>query len=62
MPNHKTPMFLFHIPMTGKIVDREQLEVRMRSRKPPIKVDVLDCTTHVRLGSMPPSAALAKFR
>lgn len=54
--------FLFHVPMTRKVLDYEQLERKMDTRKAPRTVDVIEVSTKKRLGSMSPFAALAKFR
>ena len=56
------PSFIFHIPHMGKMIDYTELEAKMRTRRPPKVVQVIDPVTKKRLGSMHPNAALAKFR
>ena len=57
-----TPSFLFHIPQMHDVINSEQLERQMRSRRPPEVVHVIDSITHEKLGRMHPTIALMKFR
>ena len=58
-----TTNYLFHVPMTNKILDYEQLESQMQQKKRrPDVIHVIDANTKKRIGSMNPFAALAKFR
>jgi hypothetical protein len=58
------PNFLFHIPHTGNMLSYDELEQRMAKRHHPDTVHVIDATMKIRkrLGSMPASMALVKFR
>ena len=56
------PNFLFHVPMTRKVLNYEQLEQNSNRGKSFGIVHVIDATTHKRMGSMHPSIALAKYR
>lgn len=58
----KTPTFLFHIPHTGKMLDYDELEQMVRQRKAPEIVKVIDNHSKSRLGSVPPTLALLKFK
>jgi hypothetical protein len=62
MSNHPTH-FLFHIPNTGKDpFDMKELEKKIKGHNPPKVVDVIETTTSKRLGRMPTSIAITKFR
>ena len=56
------PSYLFHIPHMRDMVDAEQLEHKMQSRRPPQVVGVVDMISRKRLGNMHPNMALTKFR
>ncbi len=57
-----TTNYLFHVPMTKKVLDYEQLENQMQTKRRPEIVQVIDANTKKRIGSMNPFAALVKFR
>lgn len=59
---HNIPSYLFHIPHMRDMLDAEQLEQKMQSRKPPEVVGVVDMISKKRLGNMHPNLALIKFR
>ena len=56
------PSYVFHVPHSGAMINYEQLENKMKIRRPPEKVGVVDSVSGKRLGFMPPSIALMKFR
>ena len=62
----KVPQFLFHIPHSGKMITRDQLERKLNGRHPPEYVDVKEIVNmnHVvrKHGRFDPLAALQKFR
>ena len=58
----KVPNFLFHVPHTHKMLDYEQLETMVKHRTTPEIVKVIDNHSKKRLGSVPPSFALLKFK
>jgi hypothetical protein len=61
--SRRVPSFLFHIPESGKDpFGMEELEQRMRSHHPPKVVDVIDEQTQRRMGRIPSSIALLKYR
>jgi hypothetical protein len=58
------PNYLFHIPHMGDIIDYNKLVRKMNTKNPPEVVDVIDATSNPRkrLGRMPASFAIIKFR
>ena len=61
--SRRVPSFLFHIPESGKDpFGMEELVQRMRSHHPPKVVDVIDASSERKLGRVPSSIALLKFR
>ena len=63
----KVPHFLFHFPHSGKMINYEQMVNRVNSGQhvPPL-VDVKEIMGPnqggKRIGSMPPSVAILKFK
>ena len=59
----KTPSFLFHVPHMGNdMLSYEELESAMRKRNAPKLVMVIDAESKKRLGALPSSIALLKFK
>jgi hypothetical protein len=58
----KVPTFLFHIPHTEKMLDYDELAQMVRQKRAPEIVKVIDSQSKARLGSVPPTLALLKFK
>lgn len=56
------PNYLFHIPKMGRVVDIHWIEKKMKTHNAPEIVHVIDNNTGKRLGAIPPSIALLKYR
>ena len=54
--------YLFHVPHCGKVFDYAELEKQMHRRDAPPVVQVIDNANKKRLGTVPSSLALLKFK
>jgi hypothetical protein len=56
------PNFLFHVPHTNRMLNYDELEKMVKKRNAPEIVKVIDNHSKKRLGAVPPSFALIKFK
>ena len=58
----KVNTFLFHVPKMHNVINYEQLEKVMKKKNAPEVVHVIDVENRKRLGAVPSSLALLKFK
>lgn len=58
----KVPTFLFHIPKCDGMLNYDELADVMGKRNAPKIVHVIDTSSRKRLGAVPSSVALLKFK